>query len=104
MIKKSTQLPILALLLGPALIIFTFFVIIPVFQAAYFSLYKWNGLGPLGEFRGLKNFQVLFATPIFHKALTNNLIQPDDEPDLLKENMRGTSSTPRLDALLGKGE
>ena len=37
-------------------------------------------------------------------ALTNNLIQPDDEPDLLKENMRGTSSTPRLDALLGKGE
>jgi raffinose/stachyose/melibiose transport system permease protein len=74
MIKKSTQLPILALLLGPALIIFTFFVIIPVFQAAYFSLYKWNGLGPLGEFRGLKNFQVLFSTPIFHKALTNNLI------------------------------
>jgi raffinose/stachyose/melibiose transport system permease protein len=74
MIKKSSQIPILALLLGPALIIFTFFVIIPVFQAAYFSLYKWNGLGPLQEFRGLKNFQVLFTNAIFHKALTNNLI------------------------------
>lgn len=38
------------------------------------------------------------------EALANDTIQPVDEPDLLKDGVRGTSSTPRLDALLGKGE
>src|SRR5574344_1822981 len=75
MIKKNLkQLPLLTLLLAPALILFTFFVIVPVFKAAYFSLFKWNGLGPLNNFRGLKNFGVLFKDPIFHKALIHNLI------------------------------
>jgi raffinose/stachyose/melibiose transport system permease protein len=74
MTKKSSQIPLLILLLGPALLLFTFFVIVPVFQAAYFSLYKWNGLGPLADFRGLKNFFVLFKDAIFHKAMIHNLI------------------------------
>ena len=37
----------LVILLGPALILFTALVIIPVFEAAVFSVYKWNGLGPM---------------------------------------------------------
>ncbi len=74
MTKKPSRFLLLTLLLGPALILFTVFVIVPVFQAAIFSLYKWNGLGPLEEFRGLRNFQVLLKNPIFHKALTNNAI------------------------------
>ncbi len=72
MTKKKSQLPLLALLLSPALIIFTAFVVVPVFQAALFSLYKWNGLGPLANFRGLMNFKNLLANDIFHKALSNN--------------------------------
>lgn len=74
MIKKSSRLLLLTFLLSPALILFTLFVVMPVFQAMFFSLYKWNGLGPLADFRGLNNFVILFKNEIFHKALTNNLI------------------------------
>lgn len=74
MIKKPRHILLLTFLLAPALILFTLFVIMPVFQAMYFSLFKWNGLGPLADFRGLNNFFVLFKNAIFHKALTNNLI------------------------------
>lgn len=73
MIRRRTSWPLILLLVGPALLLFTFFVIVPVFQAAVFSLYKWNGLGPLADFRGLNNFANLFQNPIFHKALINNL-------------------------------
>jgi raffinose/stachyose/melibiose transport system permease protein len=57
------------------LIFFTLFVIIPVIQAAYFSLFKWNGLGPLTDFRGFQNFYNIFTDKIFFsKALKNNLL------------------------------
>ena len=72
--RSTVRLPILILLLGPALILFTAFVIVPVFQAAFFSLFKWNGLGPLVDFRGFNNFVLLFQNAIFSKALVNNLI------------------------------
>ncbi len=64
----------LAVLLGPALILFTAIVIIPVFEAAAFSLYKWNGLGPMVNFRGLQNYLQFFNDAIIHKALLHNLI------------------------------
>lgn len=71
---KRRQLPLLLLLLGPALVLFTVFVIVPVFQAAIFSMFKWNGLGPLVDFRGFNNFVSLFQNPVFHKALGNNML------------------------------
>lgn len=64
----------LAVLLSPALILFTAFVIIPVFEATLFSLYKWNGLGPMKDFRGLKNYVQFVFDPIVHKSLSHNLI------------------------------
>lgn len=74
MLTKRNKLPLLILLLGPALLLFTLFVIVPVFQAAFFSLFKWNGLGPIQDFKGLGNFASLFQNAIFHKALSNNLV------------------------------
>jgi ABC-type sugar transport systems, permease components len=64
----------LAVLLGPALILFTAFVIIPVFEAAAFSFYKWNGLGPMVDFRGLANYRQFIDDAIVHKALLHNLL------------------------------
>lgn len=72
--KKSHNISLVIFLLAPAAILFTFFVIVPVFQAAYFSLFKWNGLGPITDFRGIKNFQLLFQDEIFKKALWHNVI------------------------------
>jgi raffinose/stachyose/melibiose transport system permease protein len=64
----------LAILLGPALVLFTALVIVPVFEAAVFSLYKWNGLGPMVDFRGLQNFRQFIQDAIVHKALWHNLL------------------------------
>jgi raffinose/stachyose/melibiose transport system permease protein len=64
----------LAVLLGPALVLFTALVIIPVFEAAVFSFYKWNGLGPMADFRGLANYVQFFQDAIVHKALWHNLL------------------------------
>jgi len=74
MIRRRTSWGLVLFLVGPALLLFTFFVVVPVVQAAVFSLYKWNGLGPLADFRGLNNFGTLFQNPIFHQALIHNSV------------------------------
>ena len=64
----------MALFLLPAFALYTVFVLIPVVQAAHFSLYHWNGLKPLTDFVGLENYQRALADPTFQKAATHNAI------------------------------
>lgn len=63
----------IALFLLPALAMFLVFVIYPIIQAIYASLYKWNGLGPLTQFVGLDNYTNLIDDKIFLGALFHNL-------------------------------
>jgi len=63
----------IGILLLPALVIYTWMVILPVIRAAQFSLYSWNGLGPLTEFIGLGNFVAIMRDEVFRVALGNNL-------------------------------
>ncbi len=62
----------LLVFLPPALLLFTLFVILPMGEAAWYSLYRWNGYGTPTEFVGLRNFQVLFGNAAFSQALLNN--------------------------------
>ena len=64
----------ISLFLLPALAVYLVFVIIPIIQAAHFSLYKWNGLGPLEDFIGLANYQVALASDVFWQAVGNNVL------------------------------
>ncbi len=64
----------ISLFLLPALVVYLVFVIIPIIQAAHFSLYKWNGLGPLEDFIGLANYQVALASDVFWQAVGNNVL------------------------------
>ncbi len=64
----------IVLFLLPALVLYITFVIVPIIQAAHFSLYKWNGLGPLDDFIGLKNYQVALASNVFWQAVSNNVL------------------------------
>jgi raffinose/stachyose/melibiose transport system permease protein len=73
LVGKANPL-ILVVLLSPALMLFTAIVIIPVFEAAFFSFYKWNGLGPMVDFRGVQNYAQFIKDTIVHKALWHNLI------------------------------
>lgn len=62
-------------LTGPALVVFTVFVLSPIAFAVYYSLYKWGGYGWPTDFRGLDNYfgpYGAFRDPIFRDALRNN--------------------------------
>jgi len=60
------------LLLFPAFVLVSAFVVYPVINTIYYSLFKWNGFGPLTNFIGLKNLQTLFNDSLFWNALKNN--------------------------------
>ena len=64
---------LIVVLLSPAIALYALFVFAPLVQAARFSLFKWNGLGPLEDFVGLENYANVWADPFFHTALLNNL-------------------------------
>ncbi|WP_432845128.1 carbohydrate ABC transporter permease [Amycolatopsis sp. CA-161197] len=64
----------LALLLGPALALFAGFVLVPIGIAVYYSLYSWNGFGPLTDFVGLQNYADAFGGAVFRGAIGHNVI------------------------------
>jgi len=63
----------LAILIGPALIVFLAFVIFPVVIAAYYGFFSWSGFGPAVDFVGLRNYIVILTDPAFHEALGHNI-------------------------------
>jgi len=63
----------LALLLGPASLLFMGFVFMPLIAAAYYSLFDWNGFGPLTDFVGLDNYARALGDPLFQGAISHNL-------------------------------
>ena len=64
----------IALYIGPAVLLYVVFVIVPVVQAVHYSLYSWSGLGPLTDFIGLHNYGSVFGDPAFRQAMTHNAI------------------------------
>jgi ABC-type sugar transport system permease subunit len=61
-----------AILTGPALLVFVTFVILPVLLAAWFGFYKWRGYGMPTDFVGLANYRMILTDPRFQQALLNN--------------------------------
>ncbi|AEF80995.1 carbohydrate ABC transporter permease [Leadbettera azotonutricia] len=64
------------LFITPGFVLYTIFVVFPIFYVLYLSLFEWSGLGPM-NFIGINNFITLFtnervAPTVFH-ALLNNL-------------------------------
>ncbi len=59
---------------GPALLLFLFFVVWPILRAVQFSVYRWKGFGPLVDFVGLKNYVSVLHNTVFTDALMHNLV------------------------------
>ncbi|MEP2890205.1 carbohydrate ABC transporter permease [Tateyamaria sp.] len=62
----------------PALIFFAIYVVIPIFQSLWLSLYEWNGLytadgQSTAEWVGLGNYTKLWRDPNFWTSLQNNV-------------------------------
>jgi multiple sugar transport system permease protein len=60
------------ILLVPACLMFATFVLYPIAQSLWLSLYDWDGIGPK-TWVGFDNFSELFGDPVFFTALANNL-------------------------------
>ncbi|QDB80706.1 sugar ABC transporter permease [Georgenia sp. 311] len=58
----------------PALALFAVFIVTPVVQAVRYSVFRWNGLGPLDDFVGLANYANALRDTIFTDAVMNNFI------------------------------
>ena len=62
------------LFLLPALVLFLIFVIYPIFQSIYYSLFNWKGFGPAVDFVGLENFGNILTDRVFLMAVRNGLL------------------------------
>ena len=71
--RTDGSLTALILFLPPAVLLFTLFVIWPIFSAVDLSFYKWNGYGDVTNFVGLRNYEILVKNSIFHQSLFNSL-------------------------------
>ncbi|MEI3587693.1 MAG: sugar ABC transporter permease [Lachnospiraceae bacterium] len=67
--KKSTKI----IMIMPAVILFTFFFLAPIFISVYYSFTDFSGIGA-AKFIGFKNYQVLLKDKFFFIALKNTFI------------------------------
>lgn len=64
----------LVVLLGPALLLFIGFVLLPIVVAVYYSLFNWTGFGPVSGFYGLENYVLAITGQVFQQSVIHNLI------------------------------
>lgn len=57
----------------PAVLLFTFFAIVPIFWSAYYGFFEWKGIGA-AKFIGLANYNEIIHDPIFWRSFKNNLL------------------------------
>ena len=68
--KQQQWMPML--FLAPAVLMFAVYVILPIIQSVWLSLFEWDGLGDK-TFVGLANYIELFSDDQFWTALKNNI-------------------------------
>lgn len=62
------------LFLLPAIVLFLLFVVYPIFQSIYYSMFNWKGFGPAEDFVGLDNYRNILNDRVFMIALRNGLL------------------------------
>lgn len=72
MAKRGRTAFIIAFL-SPAVLLYGVFVVWPLIQAFYLSMFRWKGVSAKKTFVGADNFAALGKDEAFHKALSNNL-------------------------------
>ncbi|WP_235215251.1 carbohydrate ABC transporter permease [Phaeacidiphilus oryzae] len=64
----------IAVMSGPAILMFLAFVIFPVALAAYYGFYRWHGYGPPTDWTGLNNYRLILTDPAFQQVLEHNAL------------------------------
>ena len=71
--KRNQKILAPWLFLAPGILMFMIYVIIPIFQSMWISLYDWDGLGPK-KWIGPGNYVELIDDEDFYTSLKNNVI------------------------------
>lgn len=66
----------------PGMVVFLLFLLIPIAQSARYSLYNWNGFGPLSHYKGVQfyppelpyNYHLLYINKVFKHAIQNSFL------------------------------
>ncbi|MGQ7847393.1 carbohydrate ABC transporter permease [Granulosicoccus sp. 3-233] len=61
------------LLLPPALVLFSLFVIVPLAESGRYAFFDWNGYGEPADWVGIENFERMFGHSVFHQAVWNTI-------------------------------
>ncbi|MGC8862979.1 MAG: carbohydrate ABC transporter permease [Armatimonadota bacterium] len=73
MVKREKYAAI-AVFLGPAVVLYAGFLLLPMAQAFYVALFRWRGVSMSKQFVGVDNFRrLLTGDPIFWQCLWHNL-------------------------------
>lgn len=74
MIGSGRKERILVLFILPAVVIYLFFFIFPMFSGLYYSLTDWDGMAKTRNFVGISNYLNVFKDPYALTATINTLI------------------------------
>jgi raffinose/stachyose/melibiose transport system permease protein len=72
--RLNPQARVALVFLPPALLLFTLFVVLPMGEAAWYSLFDWNGFGRPTHFIGWDHYSALLDNSVLRTALTNNAL------------------------------
>jgi raffinose/stachyose/melibiose transport system permease protein len=64
----------IALFLLPAVAFLLIFVVYPILQSVYYSLFNWKGLGQATDFVGLGNYVDIWRDQVFLKAVAHGIL------------------------------
>ncbi len=70
--RQRNQALLIVLFLMPGMVVFFLFVLMPIAQSAYFSLYDWDGLGPPTDYIGLDNYDRILNHSVFQLSLRHS--------------------------------
>ena len=69
---RTEQTRTFVLFMIPGLLMYSFFLILPIMMGIYYSLMDWNGISPSYNYQGFENYKNLLTDRRFHQALTFN--------------------------------
>jgi N-acetylglucosamine transport system permease protein len=71
--RKRGRTAFIVSFLAPAVLLYGVFVVWPVIQAFFYSMYRWRGVSQQREFVGVDNFKELSADPVVWQSLQHNM-------------------------------
>ena len=69
---RTEQTRTFVLFMIPGLLMYSFFLILPIMMGIYYSLMDWNGISPSYNYQGFENYKNLLTDRRFHQALAFN--------------------------------